>query len=98
MGEHLRSPGEIVALTHTDLPDITSGTIGVTDKYYEITQRTIVFPRKDGTGGYVDAKLLFTGYTTLTSVISDLSIELGAASADQQADFSWINEGDTIGL
>jgi hypothetical protein len=63
--------GDYVALTHTKMPDITTGALGVTNRIYEVVDR-----QPDYAGGTMQYKLLDTGLTGAAA-----AFQFGAGSA-----------------
>jgi hypothetical protein len=53
----LTEVGDVVALTHTKLPDPVSGSIGISGAFYEVTQKNTDFKR-----GKIKVTMLGTGY------------------------------------
>jgi hypothetical protein len=63
--------GDYVALTHTKMPDITTGNLGVTNRIYEVVNRQPNYAQ-----GQMAYELLDTGLTGVTAAYT-----FGAASA-----------------
>lgn len=77
----LLEPGDIVAVTHPDIPDRKAGTMGVTNKLFEVLHRTFKFSEGKMVLTMIDASYLSTfGFFEITG--------------DSQADYISSSTGD----